>query len=105
MAKNEISKKKYSGVDYFWTFSEVRKALEKKGLRPACRGALREVFPGGLMGETSLGMVAFRFDNNGEIIDRVHLFDPVDPTEYESVVFFEEQNNYRKVMISRRGEF
>lgn len=92
----------YAGVDYFWLLSELRKDLMQKKLRPLVMGAKKDVFVGGLAGETSMGFVAYIFDELGEGVGTVKIFDPVNISEADKVVFFDEQKAYRKALIQKR---
>jgi hypothetical protein len=94
--------KAYSGVDYFWMFADLRADLKENQLRPLAMGAKRNVFAGGLAGETSLGYVIYMFDEQGEAFKKVKVFDPVDISEATRIVFFDEQKAHRKALTQRR---
>ncbi len=93
----------YEGVDYFWVMADARVQLERLGLMPACKGALKYVFPGGLQGETSLGLLAYVFDYNGEVTGRAHIFDIATSEEFSNIVSFDEQKAFRKSISGKRG--
>lgn len=91
-----LGEKKYTGVDYFWTFVDMRKDLERQFLRPACKGALINVFPGGLQGESSLGLRAYVFNSEGKVADSVDIFTDVCCDLFEKIVFFDKQKAFRR---------
>lgn len=93
----------YEGVDYFWVMADARVQLEQLGFMPACKGALKYVFPGGLQGETSLGLLAYVFNYNGDVTGRTHIFDVATPEEFSDIVSFDDQKAFRKSISGKRG--
>lgn len=94
--------KVYSGVDYFWILGDLRNDLYESGLRPLVKGAIKNVFPGGMAGETSLGLIAYIIDEQGKGMGSVNIFEQVEIDESNSIVSFEEQKAYRKQLTQKR---
>lgn len=92
----------YLGVDYFWTFGEMRNDLSSQGVIPMCEGARKDIFPGGLQGETSLGLIAYVFNAEGTSIGKVNIFEPVTLDDKRELVSFEEQKAHRKILAQKR---
>lgn len=97
-----LAGKVYNGVDYFWLLAELRTDLIDSQLRPLVMGAKKNVFAGGMLGETSLGLMAYELDETGKGAGAVGIFDPVDISEAKSVVFFDEQKSHRKALAQKR---
>lgn len=103
-AEGLLAEKLYSGVDYFWTFGEMRDDLLALGYRPLCKGAVKNVFPGGMQGEVSLGLIAYILDAEGKGVGKVNIFDAASIEELEDVVSFQDHKEYRKKLSqNRRG--
>lgn len=100
-----LSGQKFQGADYFWELSSARIVLEHLNLLPACKGALKCVFPGGLQGETSLGLIAYMFSDRGEVIGRVNIFENAELKDFEKISKFCDQKAFRKSIRGGRFRF
>ncbi len=90
---------KYEGVDFFYDMAELRKDLEKENLLLGCKGALINVFPGGLMGETTWGRISYVFIDGKLARDPVNIYDPISPEEVPLLSFFDTQKEHRRQVI------
>lgn len=90
---------KYEGVDFFYDMANLRKDLEKENLLLGCQGALINVFPGGLMGETTWGRIAYVFVDGKLASEPVNIYQPISPEEVPNLSFFDAQKEHRRQVI------
>lgn len=94
-----LEHRRYGGVGFFYDMAELRKDLEKENLLLGCKGALINVFPGGLMGETTWGKIAYVFIDGKLASEPVNIYDPISPEEVSSLSFFDVQKEHRRHVI------
>lgn len=90
---------KYGGEGFFYDMAALRKDLEKETLLLGCKGALVNVFPGGVMGETTWGKIAYVFIDGKLASKPVNIYDPISPEEVSSLSFFDAQKEHRRHVI------
>ncbi len=78
---------KTHGLDYFECLCKMRKKLEKKGLRPKCFGASRNVYPSGMCRSMGGGRSAYKMTlgKHVDLCDIVDIFASNDDTEAVSI--------------------
>src|SRR5688500_18815216 len=74
--------------DYFEALAKIREELERRGLRPVCYGASRNVFPSGMARDMGAGLKAYKMTlgQPARTKDLVGIFDngpDVDPVSVE----------------------
>ncbi len=100
-----LGARRYTGVDYFWAFGSMRDDLSALGFRPMCKGAVKHVFPGGMQGDVSMGLIAYILDEEGAGSGSVNIFEAAAVDEIDGIVHFNEHKAYRKSLAQyRRGK-
>jgi hypothetical protein len=74
--------------DYFGALAKIREELDRRGLRPVCYGASRNVFPSGMARDMGAGLKAYKMTLGQPALtkDLVGIFDngpDVDPVSVE----------------------
>ena len=64
-----------SGHDFFYILSDLRKEYNNIGFKLLCKGALLNVFSGGLTSESSHGELAYQIDEYSGSKVVVYIFD------------------------------
>lgn len=87
-------------IDLFGAFLEVRKKLEKKGLRLVCAGARLDCWPSGMARQMGMGETAYVLvpGQPADVENRIYLFAPAEPEQVGTVR--EQAEAYRRWLDS-----
>lgn len=93
----------YEATDFFKALVKLRDDLSKVSLMPAVYGAHIDVFPGGLAGESSDGLLAYYFSSSKDK-KLVDIFDILPTSELDKLSSYGDQRLRRKSVIQGLGK-
>ena len=97
----------FSGTNHFWNLVSLREKLEEDGLLLGCSGSQEDLFPGGMLGQTSCGKMMRVFDDNYHPTEVVSIYAPIDLDKIDLLASFGSQKKFRKMWLqqARKGRF
>ena len=97
----EGRKGEFLGHDFFYVLADIRKAYSDIGYKLLCKGALSNVFAGGLTSESSFGELAYQIDEKTGSKAVVNVFDKISQDEITNIDSFEVQKEKRRSVIKK----
>ncbi|MEQ3692475.1 MAG: hypothetical protein ACJA2K_002180 [Thalassolituus sp.] len=97
----EGRKGEFSGHDFFYVLADIRKIYSDIGYKLLCKGALSNVFTGGLTSESSFGELAYQIDEKTGSKAVVNVFDKISQDEITNIDSFEMQKEKRRSIIKK----